>query len=136
MTICPRGRQVDPDYFSLRVRQALRSEFDEPEPYSDNPLEQVGEPGEGELSGEEFAELATHPDVIEAAAAVADAEAAVLAAEDVGATDELAMRRLDRARAVERAVLVQVQKARTVPASFQIVPMGRRRTKLRGGEAA
>ena len=143
MAICPSGRQVDPDYFSLRVRQALRSEFDELEPYPDDPLEVGDEPIDGGLCCDEFTDLATHPDVIEAGAAVVDAEAAVLAAEDAGVGDELAMRRLERARAAERAALVRLQKARTVAHTVraesrpaQVVALRPRLSAIEGGEAA
>lgn len=138
-----RGGGLDPDYFSLRVRQALRSEFDEPEPYPADPLEVGAEPSDGELHGEEFGELATHPDVIEAGSAVVDAEVGVLAAEDAGVVDELAMRRLERARAAERAVLVRLQKARTVAHTVraesrlaQVVALRPRLSVIEGGEAA
>ena len=143
MAICPSGRQVDPDYFSLRVRQALRSEFEETAPHPDDPLEAGAEPSDDELLAGEFGELATHPDVTEAGAAVVDAEAAVLAAEDAGAVDELAMRRLERARAAERAVLVRLQKARTVAHTVravsrpaQVIALRPRLSVVEGGEAA
>lgn len=107
MILRPNGRQVHPDYFSIQTLQAVRIE--EPEVDPDDQLIEA-EAAEEEL----LMELTAHPDVIEAGAVVADAEAAVIAAEDAGMTDEVAMRRLDQARAAERAVLVRLQKARTV----------------------
>lgn len=135
-------RELDPDFFSLRVRQALHGST-EPEEFADNAPSRVGEPGEDFLMEEEFTSLASHPEVIEAGARVVEAEAAVLAAEDAGVTDELAMRRLDRARAVEREVLVRLQLRRTVGHTdravsrvAQVVPLRPRLVVLAGGEAA
>lgn len=133
--------ELDPDYFSLRVRQAMRGEL-ERELYPDDLLE-VADDDVEELFAESSTELATHPEVVEAGVAVADAEAAVLAVEDAGVADELAMRRLDRARAAERAVLVRLQKARTVSHTVraesrvaQVVALRPRLMVVEGGEAA
>lgn len=133
--------ELDPDYFSLRVRQAMRGELEQ-ELYPDDLLE-VADDDVEELFAESSTELATHPEVVAAGVAVADAEAAVLAAEDAGVVDELAMRRLDRARAAERAVLVRLQKARTVSHTVraesrvaQVVALRPRLMVVEGGEAA
>jgi hypothetical protein len=124
-------RILDPEYFSLTVRCALREdELEAPEPSQDH----TG------VSVDEFDVLAAHPEVIEAGAVVVDAEAAVLAAEDAGVPDELAMRRLDKARAAERAVLTRLQRRRamahTAPAvsrTAQVVPLhAARSAQVRG----
>ena len=105
---------LDPDYFSLRIRQACTSEAEEGgDCHPDDYLAGLCEPSSAVLAGE-FAVLASHPDVVEAGAAVVDAEAAVMAAEDAGVPDELAMRRLDKARAAEQAVLVRLQRRRAL----------------------
>lgn len=103
------GENWDHDNFALRARPATRSEL-----HPEALLTEVTEPAGDDLLAEEFAALAMHSDVIEAGVAVSEAEAAVLAAEDAGAVDQVAMRRLDRARAEERAVLVRLQRERTV----------------------
>lgn len=127
---CQRGA-VDPDYFSLGVRRAMH------EPLEPEDLEVVS------ALPEEPASLMDHPEAIEAAARVAEAEAAVMRAEDAGSPDELAMRRLDRARAEERAVLVRLQKARTVAHTeraesrvAQVISLRPRLALVEGGEAA
>lgn len=143
MDISPGSRHaIDPDFFSLRVRQALRGAV-EPEEFADDPLNGVGEPSEDFLTAEEFTPLASHTEVIEAGARVVEAEAAVLAAEEAGVTDELAMRRLERARAAEREVLVRLQLRRAVGHTeravsrvAQVVPLRPRLVVLAGGEAA
>lgn len=134
--------ELTPDYFSLRVRQAVHGEL-ALELYPDDPLAGVAEPDEAELFAGEATELATHPEVVEAGALVADAEAAVFEAEDAGGVDEVSMRRLDRARAAERAVLVRLQKARSVAHTVrsesraaQVVALRPRLGVIRGGEAA
>lgn len=134
--------EVVPDYFSLQVRRAMRGDL-EWETYPDDPLAGVAAPDEDELFAGETTELATHPEAVEAGAAVVDAEAGVLAAEDAGVVDELAMRRLERARAVERAVLVRLQKARTVAHTVravsrpaQVIALRPRLSVVEGGEAA
>lgn len=125
---------LDPEYFSLRVRQAVR-DHDQSGPDEDS-AEAVG------LEDVSAADLYSHPEVLEAGAAVVDAESAVLAAEDAGITDELAMHRLDKARAAERAVLVRLQKARTAEhttrastRTAQVLPLRPFRV-IKGGEAA
>lgn len=130
---------ADPDYFSLGVRQALEGPV-ESEEYYDDYL--VGVAGPGEVL-EEFSSTALHSAVIAAGAQVAEAEAAVMRAEDAGSPDELAMRRLDRARAEERAVLVRLQKARTVAHTeraesrvAQVISLRPRLALVEGGEAA
>lgn len=132
--------RADSDYFSLGVRQALHAP-DEPDTYLDDPLAGVSGPDEAELLGE-FAALADHPDVIAADMAVTQAEEAVLSAEEAGVTDELAMRRLDQARAAKRTVLVRLQKQRAaghtqraVSRVAQVVPL-RRFAVIEGGAAA
>lgn len=132
---------VDPDYFALRVRQALREQGGDPESYPDDPLESVADPGADELG--EFVCIAEHPDVIEAEEKVTSAEIAVLVAEDAGAPDEVAMRRLDKAREARRAVLVRLQKRRVVAHTqravsrpAQVVPMRPALRVVAGGEAA
>lgn len=131
MLVHPDGRQVDPDFFSIRARKAVGSDL-EREPYPDDPLSEIEGPCEEDLIGEE---LHVHAQVAEAGAAVRDAEAAVLAAEDAGAPDEVAMRRLEQARAAEWAVLVGLQKART-EATESRRKMRPHLSVLRGGEAA
>ncbi|WP_433868460.1 hypothetical protein [Saccharopolyspora sp. CA-218241] len=129
--------EADPDYFSLRVRQALSGgpadDDDEPEA---RVLGEIGEIGEQH-------ELADHPEVVEAEVRVVDAESAVLAAEDAGHSDEVAMARLDRARRERDAVLVRLQQRRAVAHTVraesraaQVVPMRRRFAVIAGGEAA
>lgn len=102
---------MDPDYFSLGVRRAMHEmpELDGPEDRS------LGDEDGPELLNElpeEPLSLMEHPEVIEAGDQVAEAEAAVLRAEDAGISDEIAMRRLDRARSDERALLVRLQRER------------------------
>lgn len=103
----------DHDNLSLGVHRAMHEmpEFDGPDD---------GSPGDVDVSAllsvlpEESLSLMEHPEVIEAGAQAAEAEAAVLRAEDAGISDEIAMHRLDRARSEERAVLVRLQRARAV----------------------
>lgn len=104
---------IDPEYFSLTVRQALRGQV-APDEYLDDSLAAVTGTVPAELTSEDFAALALHPGVIDAGVAVVDAEVAVLAAEDAGAPDELAMRRLDKARARQLSVLKQLQVRRAM----------------------
>jgi hypothetical protein len=106
-------REMSPEYFSLTVRQALQGGVD-PDRYMDDPLSGLTGPGPEELLPGEFVALALHPEVVEAGVEVADAEAAVMRAEDAGVTDELAMRRLDKARAHQRATLARLQRERSV----------------------
>ncbi|MEV6226537.1 hypothetical protein AB0L88_01440 [Saccharopolyspora shandongensis] len=136
-----RVERIDPEYFSLRIRKALDEDV-EPEGYMDDPLAGVVDPDVDDLLVEEFVPLAVHPDAVEAGVAVVEAEAAVLQAEDAGLTNELAMRRLDRARAAEREVLVLLQKRRAaghtrraVSRVAQVVPL-RRFAVVEGGAAA
>lgn len=132
------NRQVDPDYFSLCARQPMRADL-EPELYPDDPLSEVEDPDEEEVLGE----FDTDPEMGKAGVAVADAEAAVLAAEDAGVPDGVAMRRLDQARATEKAVLMRLQKARTVAHTLRAEPRPARVIAMRSqgnapqdGEAA
>ncbi|MEV0089131.1 hypothetical protein [Saccharopolyspora sp. NPDC050642] len=162
-------RKIDPDYFSLRIRRALQAA--EPEEYMDDPLAGAVAPDAGDLLSEEFTSLSDHPEVVaadlvvveaeagdllseeftslsdhpEVVAAdlvVVEAEAAVMEAEDAGLTDELAMWRLDRARAAKREVLVRLQRQRAVAHTqravsrvAQVVPL-RRFAVVEGGAAA
>ncbi|MFD0919657.1 hypothetical protein ACFQ16_07870 [Saccharopolyspora rosea] len=137
---------IDPDYFSLRVRQALSGAV-EPEDYLDDALAALAGPGDDEVMAQEFGVLASHPEVVAAGERVVAAEVAVLEAEAAGVTDKLAMRRLERARAEERAVLVRLQKRRalghTVRSQSRVAQVialqarfPRRFSMIRGGEAA
>ncbi|MBE9375588.1 hypothetical protein IQ251_14135 [Saccharopolyspora sp. HNM0983] len=125
---------IDPEYFALRIRQAVR-DYDPTGP---------GEDPADSLVLEDVAveDLFSHPAAIEAAEAVLAAETAVLEAEDAGVTDELAMQRLDKARAAERDVLVRLQKARTAAhtaragsRAAQVLPLRPFRV-IEGGAAA
>ncbi|MDA3644156.1 hypothetical protein LZ318_31910 [Saccharopolyspora indica] len=140
VTIDRQAGAIDPEYFALQIRRAFGTEAG-PEGYMDDPLADVADPGQDELLAE-FASLATHPEVVAAGLAVTEAEAAVMEAEDASVTDELAMRRLDKARAAERQVLVTLQRRRAmahteraVTRVAQVVPM-RRFAVLEGGAAA
>ncbi|MGW1678555.1 hypothetical protein [Saccharopolyspora sp. NPDC002376] len=144
MNVFPGAHQageITPEYFALHIRKALDEESG-PEEYMDDPLAGVAGPGQGELLVEEFASLAEHPEVVAAGLAVVEAEAAVMEAEDAGVTDELAMWRLDKARAAERKVLAGLQRRRAlahteraVSRVAQVVPM-RRFAVIEGGAAA
>jgi hypothetical protein len=131
-------REVDPEYFSLTIRQALRAPTQDP--YPDDPLSGLAGPGP-DLLLDEYVALALHPDALEAGVEVADAEAAVMRAEDAGVTDELAMRRLDKARAAELATLKRLQRERSVAHTVrvrtrtaQVIQL--RSAALAGGEVA
>lgn len=144
MSVFPGERdrgEITPEYFALRIRKAF-GEAESPDEYLDDPLEGVADPGWDELLAEEYGPLATHPEVVAAGVAVTEAEAAVLRAEDAGVTDELAMRRLESARAEERKVLINLQRRRAVAhteraasRAAQVVPL-RRFAVIEGGAAA
>jgi hypothetical protein len=141
MSVVPGERPVvDPEYFSLTVRQALRGPISQ-DLYPDDPLSGLADPGPDELLPGEFGALALHPEVVEAGVEVADAEAAVMRAEDAGVADELAMRRLDKAQARQRATLVRLQRERSVAHTVrartrtaQVIQL--RPAALAGGEVA
>ncbi|WP_243790172.1 hypothetical protein [Saccharopolyspora gloriosae] len=136
------SRGFDPDYFALTVRQAMRNEEFESGPYPGDYLEDVAGPDTDEVLFGEVAELGEHPDIVEVDERVTAAEIAVMTAEDAGRPDEVARRRLDRARQERRAVLVRLQKARTavhtarsVSRVAQVLPLRPFRV-VRGGEVA
>ncbi|WP_258348265.1 hypothetical protein [Saccharopolyspora gregorii] len=135
-------QQVDPEYFSLKVRQAFGEHDVEPDPYPVDFLEGLSGPSPEDLLLAGHGELSEHPDVAEADERVLAAEIAVLDAEDAGRSDELAQRRLDKARSQRRSVLVRLQKKRTAVHTHrsqtrpaQVLPLRPFRV-VRGGEAA
>lgn len=134
--------EVDPEYFALTVRRAVREQDIELDPHPVDYLAGVAGPDAEELLFGETAALVEHPEVVGADERVLEAEAAVISAEDAGQSDELARRRLDRARQERRAVLVRLQKARTAVhtrradmRAAQVLPLRPFRV-IRGGEAA
>ncbi|MCA1191361.1 MULTISPECIES: hypothetical protein [unclassified Saccharopolyspora] len=135
-------QQVDPEYFALTVRQAFGERDVEPDPYPADYLEGLSGPSTEDLLLAGRGELSEHPAVVEADERVLAAEIAVLDAEDAGQVDEVAQRRLDKARSERRSVLVRMQKNRTAAHTHrsqtrpaQVLPLRPFRV-IRGGEAA
>jgi len=134
--------EIDPEYFALTVRRAVREQDIDPDPYPVDYLDGIADPDADELTAGEVAALEEHPEVVEADQRALEAATAVLAAEDAGQPDELAQRRLDRARQERRELLVRLQKARTAvhtrragSRAAQVLPLRPFRV-IRGGEAA